>query len=420
MKRKLLKSRFETVFLCLALMLCVFPTELSAQPALRSGQTVITQIYNIKKAYTVNRDKNQSLSLPQILDCDASDGTAHKLAVEWVCDDYRSYKEGTFIFTAVFEDKSYVFKDSSLAEVTVKNAINGDFNINTTRRYYFDHKNDLLDFDCYFTEKASSAKNDYIDVSLSEKNISDYWSIADGMAKSTHSRSINTGWNGINRASDLSTVLLNGIDFYNFRLEIEYCHGSDWWYPYVLFGVQDPTVFFGNIYAPYNADTETGAGTDLHYDNNTLKGGVYTTVETEGALAFYGAIKTDAYGRLFFDRDISENKTVFSGYNRNLKHCLKITAVDGTAAIQLDDSDIFYAEIDDEALGGLVGFASSGNGVAYDNFTLTALDENGNEVSFEKAEHGFAPDFKTDNYTGWDSAKRPWTYNWILGYDQTR
>ena len=95
---------------------------------------------------------------------------------------------------------------------------------------------------------------------------------------------------------------------------------------------------------------------------------------------------------------------------------MTITVVNGTVGVQVDDSDIYYAELDDIALGGYVGFGSCGNGVAYSGLKITALNEFGEPMSLADAEKGFAPEPVPDTYAGWQPFETDWAFDWKSPY----
>lgn len=410
------KTKIRLTSLILSMFMAV-----SLVPKVSAAQTEIVSLKSKLTDKTVDRLKNHSLSLPTTIVGYDSGGNSKTVGVIWANDEYRSYKEGTFVFTAVPTDSQYTFASDCVPQISVTNKINGDFDSRTSRKYYFDHENDLLDFTCYYTENSFSNTAGYYDIGLSEKSISDYWKLSNGKITANFERTTDNVWNGLNRASCVSTVILEALQLYNFKLEVDYKHSTnDWWYPYVLFGVQDPTRFFGKLYVSPTADMTTGEGTDLAFDRITLAGGVYAYSEIEGILNVYGAVKDDGYGRLYFDKDISTDKNVLSTYNRNETHRMSITVIDGVFGIQIDDSDVFYGDVDDEALGGFLGFGACSKGISFDNFKVTALDENGNETAISSALQGKAPTLKDDNYTGWDSSKCPLEFVWGDGFDQAK
>lgn len=420
MKRNNNNLIHRIVALCISVCTLVISPSFGADA--ETAKTEIVKVYSVPKAMTIDRANGQNISsFPAKLTCKDAANNIYSIDVVWENDEYRSYKDGTFVFTAVPTDSQYSFASSCVPQVKVTNKINGDFDSNSSRKYYFDHENDLLDFTCYYTENTFSNTTGYYDIKLSEKPILDYWKLQSGKISANFERTTENVWNGLNRASCVSSVILNSLQLYNFKLEVDYKHASDnWWYPYVLFGVQDPTRFFGKLYVSPTADMTTGEGTDLAFDRKTLAGGVYAYSEIEGILNVYGAVKDDGYGRLYFDKDISDDKNVLATYNKNETHRMSITVIDGVFGIQIDDSDVFYGDVDDEALGGFLGFGACSKGISFDNFKVTALDENGNEMAISSASQGKAPTLKEDNYTGWDSSKCPLEFVWGDGFDQTK
>jgi hypothetical protein len=79
-------------------------------------------------------------------------------------------------------------------------------------------------------------------------------------------------------------------------------------------------------------------------------------------------------------------------------------------------SDKYYADMKDAALGGFVGFGAYGNGTAFTNLSLTALDEFGNEVSFNTAEKGMSPEPEPDTYKGWQPTDKQSEFVWGSEY----
>lgn len=377
-------------------------------------KSIVTELNDV----TIDRSNGEELKLPETLVGLDENGNKYPVKVNWVSDDYRSYLDGDFVFKPVSENAAFTFADDLEASVKVTNKINGDYDSETSRKYYFDSENDFKDFVCHYTDPDFSANSSFFDVDMVKGDASSFWKVLNGKAVSTHSRTVNTGWNGINRASDVATMVLenDNLALRNYKLEIDYWHGSDWWYPYVLYGVQDPSQFFGRVYVnPTTGDKTTGSNTDLSFNDTTKRGGVYSYVENEGNLNLWGAIQGDEYGRLIYDRAISADNTFFQNYNSSVKHHMTITVVDGTVSMKVDDSDIYYAELDDIAIGGFVGFGSCGNGVSFDNLTLTALDEFGNPTSLETAEKG-AIESIPDNYKGWQPTKEEAAFDWGPDY----
>lgn len=376
---------------------------------------VLTQLEDV----TVDRSKGESLNLRTALTGEDKDGNKYPLKVKWSSEEYRSYKEGTFTFTAAPADDSFTFVADAAAKIKVTNVIGGDFDTETSRKYYFDSADDLRDFVCHNSSLDLSKNTEYYDVKMTKVDPLDCWSLLNGSVLSTYSRTFNGGWNGISRASDVSTMVLadDDVALINYKLEIDYKHGSDWWYPYVLYGVQDPAQFFGRVYvSPTQGDKTTGNATDLAFDDQTKRGGVYTYLEVEGNFNFWGAIQGDQYGRVIYDRDITDGQDFIETYDRNATHHMTVTVVNGTVGVQVDDSDVYYAELDDIALGGYVGFGSCGNGVSFSGLKITALDEFGEPMRLADAEKGFAPEPTPDTYTGWLPFETDWAFDWKTPY----
>ena len=95
-------------------------------------------------------------------------------------------------------------------------------------------------------------------------------------------------------------------------------------------------------------------------------------------------------------------------YDKTVPHHITITVVDGLVQVMVDNDELLYttyAAINEDALGGLVGFGTHRHGGTVDNFQITALDADGNPLDWADAEEGvdtgWAPTPISDNYLGW-------------------
>lgn len=392
------------------------------------ADTEIKKVLTVYDDIKVDHTAGQKLSLPEkAAVCLDTDGNKYPVKLKWQNDDYRSYKEGEFIFKGVPENSAFRFAEGVAAsvKVIVKNTVNGSYNADTTIKYYFDHENDFKDFVCHITEiDYAGKKGEVYPVKMKKVNAADYWQSVGGWAVSNHERSVKApAWNGLSRVSDVSTMVLADADkaLVNYRLEIEFKHGNDWLFPYILYGVQEPSRFFGDLYVSASVgDINTGANSDLRFSDDTYKGGVYSYLENNGAFNFWGAIDGDVYERVIYDRDITDGQDFINHYNSGVAHKVIITVVNGAITMQAQEgnklSDKYYADMKDAALGGFVGFGAYGNGAAFTNLSLTALDEFGNEVSFNTAEKGMSPEPEPDTYKGWQPTDKQSEFVWGSEY----
>ena len=338
--------------------------------------------------------------------------------VRWVSNDYRSYKDGTFDFSAVPVSGDVSFTANAQPVAKVVNKINGDYNTTTSRKYYFDSENDFKDFVCHLTSVNIPSSGTTTEVKMNKVDPLQCWAIKDGRAEAINSRTINGGWNGLNRASDVSTMVLvdDEMALLNFQIDIDYTHGTGW-YPYILTDVQDPAQFFGDININRDAlNLSNGVGTDLVFTDKTKKGGVWAFLEREGCFNFWGAVQGDRWGRVYYEQDITDGKDFMKNYDPSKQHHMTIRVLDGVVSMKVDDSDVYFANLDDAILGGYTGFAGCGTHTTYDNLTITALDELGDPMSLAEAEKGFAPAPVVDTYAGWQPFETDWAFNWKAPY----
>lgn len=367
----------------------------------------------------IDRSKGQSfadIDLPTEIAGTTKDGNTFLVPVVWANEEYRSYKDGVFEFLALPASGGVKFAAGVRPVATVVNKIENDYDTTTSRKYYFDSENDLKDFLCHISSVKPDNTSAYFDVTMDQVAPQQYWSIQNGMIRSNYSRA-GDGYNGLNRANDVSTMVLadKNLALVNFQIDIDYTHGSSWWWPTLLTNVQDPAQFNGKLYIPNQstADLTTGVNTEIDFDHKTNKAGVWIDLEESGGLLYTGAVKTDENGRVVYQMDIEDGQDFVKTYDRNKQHHLTIRAVNGLLSVQFDNkSDVYYAELSNGVFGGFAGFASYGNYVSYDNFMITALDAEGQPMPLANAETGVTPELLRDTYTGWQPLETDWAFDW--------
>lgn len=385
--------------------------------AQHEGKVTITRV-EYPTELTFDRSTKENYQLPRFVTGFDAQDFSYLLPVVWENAEYRSHKSGKFEFTGTLAASSaYDVSAISNVKLTVNNitdeVMTADGKV-ASKTWYFDTENDLKDFICHMTSLDLSGTESEVEVKMKEVDPLKYWTIKDGRATANYPSTSKAGWNGIGRASDVSTMVLNDEDLalINFQLDIDYTHGTGW-YPYVLVDVQDPAQFFGNVYVDRElSDLYTGENTDLHFTEKTKKAGVWTYLEHEGNFNFWGGIKGDEYGRVIYEQDITDGQDFIQTYDPSKQHHMTIRVLDGVVEMQVDDSDKYYADLDDAILGGFIGFGACGNYVTYDNLTLTALDEFGEPMSLADAEKGFAPEPVPDTYAGWQPLEMDWAFDW--------
>lgn len=362
----------------------------------------------------INRAEDQSLSdiIGGPIDVVDKYGYGYNVPVQWASETYRSYIGGEHAFILKNGPTGWhnitVNAVASDKKITVINNLNEEgYDSATSRKYYFDHDNDLLDFiSQYSQEQEDGTMSGWNGELLPDENCS-VWTTATGAL--TNTAPVNPGtWNAKNRTT-VHSLLLDDLHLYNFRLEMDYYHAKDnWWYTYLIFGAQDPSL----SYIGQKNDTVAYTATDAGGNRNC---GVWSWVEQEGRIHNAGDVfSSDEYQpqQLNWMEDI-DGSLYIDKYpdTRNDKHHVTIEVVNGEAWIQVDDSGKYYFIPLAQALGGYMGVATHRSGSIIDNFQITALDENGEEMNLEDAPQGFAPEIG-DDYAGWGANREGDAFEW--------
>ena len=379
----------------------------------------IIQLASPEQEITIDRKAGDSFTLPTHLIGFDAKGNKYNLNVAWSCNEsYRSYKEGEFLFEGTLSSNSVEIAEGLKATIKLKNSINGDFDPEYSRKYYFDHDNDLLDFVCrHSTYDLSDATPGYkaYPVAMKKVKTSDYWRVSGGMATANYQKTVDGGWNGLTRASDITSMLLEDKDMMllNYQLDIDYYQTSNY-YSYVITNVQEPEKTFGDLWLNIdNAVLSNGANTDFKMHT---RGGIYNYMENEGCFNLYGALEESV---VRFERDLP-GYTFIQNYmkNPNKLHHMTIRVVDGQYSVKVDDSAEYFANISDDALGGYLGFGGQGRNCRFDNLQITALNSFGEPVKLSEAEKGFAPEIPPDTYKGWQPTANEADFKWDSNYIQ--
>lgn len=378
-------------------------TDLDEKPITLSGLT------GFDREITLNREEGDMLSLPEAATLTDENGVAYTLPVTWKNDTYRSGKSGDYVFTAAVNIHNVTLTGDNT--VKVHNVIGDDFDEDTTIKYYFDHPNDLLDFDAYYSKKNvdgswTATKGDLVKAAYA----SDMWKAKDGRVTALYrgKTSSDGGWAPKLVTEHAATMILKEQNLVNYRVEMDYVHSQEnWWYTYLVTCVQDPTKFFG---LPGSSDmTPTRKG-----------GGVYAHLQREGILDIQGAT-TREYRWTIGDLKIAGTEELLkSRFDSKKSHHISITVLEGGSMIvQVDNSEPVAVNLDSMvSYGGLVGFAGYGTDASVSNFQITALDRNMNEIPLDEAARGWSADEGAKLDSGW-KPDEDWTFEWDDRYIET-
>ena len=361
---------------------------------------------------TVDRAAGETLTLPAAAQVTDKEGYAYLSPLVWDGGEYRSYKNGTFIFTGkpVLHNAT-VAEDATLSALTVKvtNAVGDAFDTETSLRYYFDSADDLKDFSTYASEKVG------YDGKLSKTNWEQYWKIENGKLIRRPDKFATPfyDYNAENLQKKVSTLILDNrsdmaVNLRNFQLEVTYRHAADsWLWPMVAIGVNEPERYIKK---------QTGES-EWSYAVTLAGGGVFVFTEQEGKMQAWGSIsgagtsfgaERESYGATLSDKN---GKPFSQSFKRGEEHRMRIRVFNGAAHISVDDSEEMVANLDATAWGGYIGFAAFNAAVSYDDLTVTALDEDGNVTTLAMAQKGFAPSGE-DTYGGWIPHEEDWFFSW--------
>lgn len=246
-------------------------------------------------------------------------------------------------YVGVASSNGIVYVDS----LTVRQYNENELRISQSNRLYdFSDEKQLEDFEFYHTENNSALTTG--DAAKA------YWNL-DTEKHRLHKR----GQTSSTPADKLniSSAYLKDVFLANFDMSVDFKRNTanyNW------------LTLVGRVrYGGHTCDTANSGG----------GGGFMATVQREGISAF---------------RNISvgyQTGTPVSGYNDSNWHNLRVHYVGMVCNVYVDYKLVYtYVGTDHDALGGLVGLQSRNNTGAYSNFSVTALDINGNPTEFNPSQ----------------------------------
>ena len=384
-------------------------------------QTVDVASIANASAGTIDIDRAAGQSLTDIIgsqmDVQDVNGYDYNVPVNWASTTYRSYIPGNHTFTLAAGETNWhnvVVTEGGSTGIIVNNMVNDLTDItgatvttDTTRKYYFDHPNDLLDF----RSQESQLLADGVTYSGQNGKLLDdpdrsAWTTVNGLLENTNAA--NPGaWAALNRVKSVTALYVNDYHPVNFRMEMDFWkEPSNWWYTYMVFGVQDPQQFYlklTNGTADPVVDNAWTPGLNGNWESENP--GVWVYIEQEGPIHLCGLYYDHNSRR--GDQDVFREDRDGSTYmidamaKRNERHHMSIEVVGNQCWVQIDDSATYYFSSIDYALGGFFGVASHRQGQKIDNFQFTALDDKGNVINLADAKQmAQRPNFK-ETYEGW-------------------
>lgn len=379
---------------------------------------------------TINREAGENFAgLPQSIYGVTDEGYEYEFKAKWQSDTYRSYKDGTHYFRPVVNMPGVTF-DPATTSVKVINNIGNDFDTTSSIKYYFDHENDLLDFNSYYSAPEAdgsgyyTGENGYL---VKHDSPTDSWKVTSNGVTAVSPVNPGNSQNGhIKQAQNVESMTLKeemNLNLMNYKVEFDFRHANDnWWYPYVLFGVQDPSVFMGKpatltegqAINQLLTSTDSGCWIWVHQEGTFTCSGAFAAMGTGSSLGAYESFVFDDRWQSYLD--------TFYKLHRNEQHHLEVIVFDEMAFIKIDDMpEYFELYIKNGAAGGLSGFASCNNGLYIDNFQVTSIDKHTfnaitgdvGTVPFEDAQRGWGVDFEYwDSYNAYVPSKQDTEFDW--------
>ena len=382
---------------------------------LDAKKVTLTSVVTEMEPLVIDRSKDEILVLKDFITYADADGYQYTLPTTWESDDYRSSYDGTYTFTGSAGAHNLSLAASAIPTTVVENQINGDYDPTTSVKIYFDHVNDLKHFSTYYAKQDGSNWSSY-EGNLVKGEPTDFFHTGGGWLSNSYAGT-NAAWGYAQKGQYLATLVLDKLtdasgnpiasSWKNYEISFEYEHGTNWWYGYILTGVQDPSKWYAVL--------ENDALTYIPEQG----GGVWTWMEREGYINVAGAMDGQESQRW------TEEEGVFiSNYNQDAPHTFHQKVYNGISlwtAKQYGDetlvSDEYAAGMSAFAEGGYIGLATHGNGYRFKELLITTLDVNGNPVPIANAETGMAPEPMEDTYTGWAPTKEEWFFQWGKEYE---
>ncbi len=396
---------------------------------LDAKDVLLTDCAAVVEDQTIDRSKGEMLTLPSTVSYGVDqNGYEYPVFITLESEDYRSYKDGTFVFDIGMQDiHGLTLSDNYNGQMTVTNQINGDFDSEITRKYYFDHPNDFLDFGAYYSELrydeeywegTAEGRNPngtdyywsaYKGELVEAEKVTDKWTInGDGTIGNAY-YVMKGGASPTQRFQDFSSLVLTDTNLLNFRVEMDVKKGDSWWYNYLAVGIQDPTAMYYALDIK-SSSTADGGNTGFKITDETKKGGAWVFMEQEGYINLCGNLDGGMSERFTFE---PEGYDFIKTYDRDAWHHMVVEVVDGIMSIQVDNSMTYYLVLDNNAIGGYVGIGSYGNKSLFKNFQLTALNADGEEVPLDEAKTGFGAVDSYPEFFGWNTFKKLWDFDWL-------
>lgn len=322
--------------------------KITVDPDLQQKVTGIEKVDDIE--WNRTEDNSNVMGLPEKLKVTTDKQEELNCRIQWTSEDYKPSKAGTFHFrgTPILPaGATYINPDKIAAECTVKVTV--DYDPSTTYKYYIDEITDFTNNPEWTSRGASDGRSE----DLLEMPADAVYTVEDGVLKRLDAAGL------VYDHAEIRSLTYIGDTYRNFQLDVDFRQGGNTFgQAFVVFGIQDPTSYV-----------------------TLSQGGVAAYLTMEGNARFRGALvqNTNSYGEVRSNID-------YKFYNdtwRTEMHHLTLRVRKNLATLEVDGVEVMECSLKDGYSGGYIGLMSNKNMARYDNFTITALDYNGNVITKE-------------------------------------
>lgn len=327
--------------------------KLVVDPALQEKVTAIEKVNDIKWDRT--EDNTNTLNLPERLKITTDKQNEKEVRILWSSEDYIPSYPGVYHFTGVPMMPAgglLINPDNIVATSTV--TVTVDYDINTTFKYYIDSVDDFER-----AEWSSRYATDPRAEDLLEVPAKSIYYMDEGRLRRLDSSG------DVGDHLEMTSLIYTGRKFRNFQLDVDFRQGGNTWgQAMVGFAIEELEA-----YVTYSG------------------GGVLTYLTMEGNSRFRGGVEnTNSYGEV---RSPSNNSNYAATW-RDTMHHMTLRVTKRRAVLEIDGVEVLEARLKEGYEGGYISLMSNKNTTLWDNLSVTALDYDGNVITFK--EHDNLPD----------------------------
>lgn len=317
-----------------------------------SKQEKITAIEEVDDiVWNRTEDNTNALTLPEKLTITTDKTSSQKIRVLWQSDDYRPSEAGVFTFkaTPMLPATGLIINPNNIV-ATVKVTVTVDYNSATTFKYYIDSVDDFVGYGW-----SSRYSSDPRGEDLIETPAKSLYYMENGVLRRLDGSGV------VGDHDEMTSLVYTGKTFRNFQLDVDFRQGGNTWgQAMVGFGIEEPASYV----------TMSG-------------GGAMTYLTMEGSARFRGVLVQDRNnkGEVMSPNNFSEYASTW----RDGMHHLTLRVTKLKAILEVDGVEMLECKLGENYKGGYISLMSNKNTVMWDNLSVTALDYNGNVITFDEA-----------------------------------